>query len=81
MDEKKLLVSNIDKVHTTILGKERIKNNLELDIDDIINYIKNKIIKKESTVYKKGKNLYCEIDKIRVTINSYNYCIITCHYI
>ena len=29
--------------------------------------------------YKKGKNYYAEIDNIRITINSNNYCVITAH--
>ncbi|MBQ3307407.1 MAG: DUF3781 domain-containing protein [Bacilli bacterium] len=29
----------------------------------------------------KEKNYYCEIDNIRITINTYNYCIITAYII
>ena len=76
-----MLISNIDRIHTTELGIERIKNNLKLDKIDVVNYLKDKIIDKECVVYKKGKNYYCEIDNIRITINSYNYCIITAHVI
>lgn len=72
------LLSNIYKIHTTKLGLERIKNNLKIN-DDAIEYLKNKIMNKNSIIYQKGKNYYCEIDDIIITINSYNYCIITAH--
>lgn len=69
----------IDKIHTTKLGEERIKRNLFLSDDNVINYLKNKIFSKDCMIYKRGKNYYCEIDNLIITINSYNYCIITAH--
>ncbi len=75
---KKELIMSIDKLHTTNLGEKRIKNNLNINCD-VIEYLKHKILDDNSIVYKKGKNYYCEIDNIRITINSYNYCIITAH--
>ena len=72
------LLYNIDKIHTTKLGYERIKKNLKIE-NDVVLYLKNKIIDKNSVIYKEGKNYYCEIDNVRITINSYNYCIITAH--
>ena len=74
------LVYNINKIHTTKLGIERIKNKLQID-NDVVDYLKNKIQDKNSIIYKKGKNYYCEIDDIIITINSYNYCMITAHII
>lgn len=76
---KEILLSNIDKIHTTKMGIDRIKRNLELDFDDVVDYCKEKILDKDSVIYKKGKNWYCEIDNIRITINSYSYTIITAH--
>ena len=76
---KDILLSNIDKIHTTTLGKERIRKNLKLDVNNIIDYIKNKILDNKSVVYKKGKNYYVEIDNLIITINSYNYSVITAH--
>lgn len=71
------LLENINKIHTTPLGIERIKKNL--NIEEPVEYIKELIIKDNCNIYKKGKNYYCEIDNIIITINSYNYCIITAH--
>lgn len=76
---KEILLSNIDKVHTTEMGICRIKKNLKLDIDDVVEYCKNKVLDKNCNIYKQGKNWYCEIDKIKITINSYSYTIITAH--
>ena len=79
--EKKILITNISKIHTTALGKERIKNNLKISTDDEVEYIKKLIQNNNCVIYKQGKNYYCEINNIRLTINSYNYCIITAHII
>ncbi len=76
-----ILIANIDKIHTTDLGLTRIKINLDISNNDIVNILKEKIKDKKCIVYKKGKNYYCEIDNIIITINSYNYCIITAHLI
>ena len=75
------VISNIDKLHTTRLGIERIKKNLKIDKLDVVDYLKDKILDSKCKIYKKGKNYYCEIDDIIITINSYNYCIITAHMI
>lgn len=73
------LTNNIDKIHTTKLGIERIKRNLKLNTNNIVEYCKEKIIDKNTKITKKGKNYYCEIDNIVITINSYSYTIITAH--
>ena len=70
---------NVDKLHSTNMGIERIKKNLQLNIDDVVKYCRDKVLDKECNIYKKGKNWYCEIDGIRITINSYSYTIITAH--
>ena len=75
-----LFAKNIDLIHTTVLGEKRIMKNLNLCNIDVIEYLKNKILN-SSVIYKKGKNYYCVDNNIRITINSYNYCIITAHLI
>lgn len=77
--DKEVLLSNIDKVHTTEMGIDRIKNNLKLNTNDVVEFCKNKILDKNCNIYKQGKNWYCEIDNIKITINSYSYTIITAH--
>lgn len=78
---KGILISNIDKIHTTEMGVHRIKKNLNLDTCDVVEYCKKKILDKNCNIYKQGKNWYCEIDHIKITINSYSYTIITAHII
>ena len=79
--DKEVLLSNIDKVHTTEIGIDRIKKNLKLNTNDVVELCKNKILDKNCNIYKQGKNWYCEIDNIKITINSYSYTIITAHLI
>ena len=78
---KDILLSNIDKIHTTEMGIDRIKKNLKLNTNDIVEFCKNKILDKNCNIYKQDKNWYCEIDNIKITINSYSYTIITAHLI
>ena len=79
MRDKQILLDNIDKIHTTELGIERIKKNLKLDTDDVVGYCKNKVSDKNCNIYKQGKNWYCQTDDIEITVNSYSYTIITAH--
>ena len=79
--DKENLLSNIDKVHTTEMGINRIKKNLGLDTNDVVEWCKNKVLDEGCNVYRQGKNWYCEIDNIKITINSCSYTIITAHII
>lgn len=81
MDDKKVLLDNIDRIHTTEMGVERIKRNLKLNIADVVEYSKDKILQRDCNIYKQGKNWYCEVDNIKITINSRSYTIITAHII
>ncbi|MEI3265091.1 MAG: DUF3781 domain-containing protein [Gemmiger sp.] len=81
MEDKQILLDNISKVHTTERGIDRIKKNLKLNTNDVVEFCKNKILDKNCNIYKQGKNWYCEIDNIKITINSYSYTIITAHLI
>ncbi len=79
MNDKKILLDNIDKIHTTKMGVDRIKRNLKIDSDDVVKYCKNKMLDKKCNIYKQGKNWYCEVENIKITFNSYSYTIITAH--
>ena len=71
---------DLEKIHTTKLGELRIRRNLELDDgDDVVSYIRELINNKKTISYKKGKNIYFEIDEIIITINAKSYTIITAH--
>lgn len=79
--EAKVLLEQVDKIHTTERGIERIRKNLKIDTDDVVQYCVNKILDKRCVIYKQGKNWYCEIDNIAITINSSSFTIITAHVI
>ena len=42
MEDKKILLDNIAKIHTTEMGVDRIKRNLKIDTVDVVEYCKNK---------------------------------------
>ena len=73
------LLTNLNKLHTTELGVERIKRNLSLDTDDVVSYCKDLILNPQCRIARQGKNWYCEIKNIRITVNAYSYTIITAH--
>lgn len=74
-----VLFSNLDKIHTTEMGVDRIKRNLKLEDDDVVKWCKAKVIDEESSIIKKGKNWYVSNEDCIITINSYSYTIITAH--
>jgi len=72
-------LENIDKIHTTKMGEDRILRNLKLEKCDVVEYCKNKILSENVQIYKRWKNRYCKVENIIITINSYSYTIITAH--
>ncbi|MCR4925553.1 MAG: DUF3781 domain-containing protein [Clostridiales bacterium] len=80
MENRQILLLNIEKIHTTDRGIDRIKRNLKLnDCKDVVEFCKNKILDKNCNIYNQGKNWYCETDNIKITINSHSFTIITAH--
>lgn len=79
MEDKEILLKNMDKIHTTQMGIGRIKRNLKLENTDAVEYCKNLISDKNCSIYKQGKNWYCEIENVKITVHSYSYTIITAH--
>ncbi len=73
------LRKNLDKLHTTELGVERIKRNLSFDTDDVVDWCKMKINSANSVITRKGKNWYVNVDNCILTVNAYSYTIITAH--
>ena len=51
------LLKNLDKLHTTELGVERIKRNLSLDIDtnDVVKWCRTKINSVNAIITRNGK--------------------------
>lgn len=72
-----LLLDNLDKIHTTELGVERIKRNLNLNNNDIVVWCKQQIEK--AKINRQGKNWYAQTDTAIITVNAHSYTIITAH--
>lgn len=79
MNDRAILVDNIDKIHTTEMGVDRIRRNLKLENVDVVVYCKDLIMDENSHIYRKGKNWYCENGNIKITVNAYSYTMITAH--
>ena len=73
------LLRNLDKVHTTEMGVDRIKRNIEVDVEDIVKYCIDKIKQENAVIERKGKNYYVTVDGIIITVNASSYTIITAH--
>ncbi len=79
MTDNMNLINNIEKVHTTKLGVDRIKKNLSIDVDDVVKYCVDKIKQDNAIIERKGKNYYVNVDGIIITVNASSYTIITAH--
>lgn len=73
------LLNNLDKLHTTVLGVVRIKRNLSLDTDNVVDWCKTKINSSDAVITRNGKNWYVSVDRCIITVNAYSYTIITAH--
>ena len=77
---KYVLLDNIARVHTTEMGIERIRRNLNLDSEiDIVLWCREKITSKDAVIEKQGKNWYIQCKDCVITINAGSYTIITAH--
>ena len=75
---KKVLLENVERIHTTEMGIGRIQKNLGIS-DEPVNYCISKLKQDNSTVAKEGKNYYVDVDDCIITINSSSFTIITAH--
>jgi hypothetical protein len=69
MEDKAKLMANLNKIHTTELGKERIKKNLCLTDNDVVKWCKRNIQDKNAGIFREGKNYYINVNNC-VTIQS-----------
>ena len=72
------LTQNMDRIHTTEMGAERIKRNLGLTSDNPMQWCKQKI-KQADSIVRKGKNWYVHAGNVVITVNAHSYTIITAH--
>ena len=73
------LLLNLDKLHTTEMGIDRIKRNLQIDVPDVVKYCYDIILNPNASIECKGKNWYVYSDDAKITVNAYSYTIITAH--
>lgn len=73
------LIENIDKLHTTEMGADRIKRNLALTDDNVVEWCRLKILDQEASIHRQGKNWYIHVDGCVITVNAGSYTIITAH--
>ena len=75
------LLQNINKLHTTPMGIDRIRRNLGLgeNVLDVVEFCRKAILRDDCQIKRLGKNWYCQIDDMIITVNAYSYTIITAH--
>lgn len=72
------LIDNIEKLHTTALGEARIRNNLCLSVQDVVEWCRQ-AVRLANHIMKSGKNYYVYYNRDVITINAHSYTIITAH--
>ena len=75
------LIENIEKLHTTPMGLDRIRRNLRLsdDVKDVVAWCREKILDSNVVITRQEKNWYVKIDGCEFTVNSYSFTMITAH--
>ena len=75
------LLENIEKLHTTPMGVDRIRRNLSLgdDVKDVVEWCRQKILNVRAAITRQGKNWYVRIEGCVITVNAYSFTIITAH--
>ena len=78
---KNELLENIEKLHTTPMGVDRIRRNLSLgdDVKDVVEWCRQKILNVRADITRQGKNWYVRIEGCVITVNAYSFTIITAH--
>ena len=56
------LIENIDKLRTTVMAAERIKRNLQIDTDDVVQWCTTQILDGAADIEKRGKNWYVTVN-------------------
>ena len=75
----KELIDNIDRVHTTEMGEDRIRRNLGLGGTDAAVWCRERILDGNSVMERRGKNWYVHADGCVITVNAGSCTIITAH--
>lgn len=77
--EREQLLLNLDKLSSTKLGLQRVRKNISLESEEVIQFCKEKIEKEVAKIEKVGKNYYIKIDSVEITVNANTFTIIAAH--
>lgn len=72
------LLANLDRLHSTALGIQRIRKNLGLNVADVLSWCRQQIESADEIV-RSGKNWYAHVGDVRITVNAHSYTVITAH--
>lgn len=78
-DDSGLLLLNLNLLHTTDSGAQRIRKNLCLDTEDVVGWCMETIKAPNTKITRKGKNWYIVLERCEITVNARSYTIITAH--
>ena len=73
------LLFHLNSLHTTEMGVERIRRNLSVNIEDVVDWCREKIRDSNADIVRRGKNYYITINNCIITVNAHSYTIITAH--
>ncbi len=71
------LLNNLDKLHTTALGVQRIGR--VVDVPDCVNWCREQIANPDANIIRRGKNWYVQNTGYIITINASSFTIIAVH--
>ena len=77
--ETAVLAENTGRLHTTKMGAERIKRNIQLDADNAIRLCQTAILNNTACAERIGKNWYITVNSFILTVNAHSYTVITAH--
>lgn len=72
------LTENIAQLHTTSMGIERIKRNLNIDTDPV-EWCRAAILSENAVIERRCKNYYATVNDAVITVNASSLTIITAH--
>lgn len=74
------LAECLKRLHTTELGAQRIRRNLDLsECEDVVEWCRSKLLSENASVSRRGKNLYVIADGCEITVNAESCTVITAH--
>lgn len=76
-DDKNKLLEELDKLHTTELGEQRIRKNLDLSVPNVIEWAKTQIRSPKAKITRDGKNYRIICDSYYITVNAGSLTLIT----